>query len=279
MKKNIILVLLFCLGVQGFAQRKPKIKGNRNVTESTENLPRFTEIQLEDDIDVLIQKGSQESVTIEADDNLMDVLKFSVSDGTLYISSFYNITSKKKLNITVFYTELEALTLSNGLITMKDVITSEYLDVKASGASRLILNASADVINIQMEENSSGDFNVASDSLNLTFKDRIDAKVYATGQKNTLLMYKNASVKMEGNTAVFTAKLYGNSTLKAEEFKAVTMLLESEDSPDAKVYVMDEFKLSSKGTSKTSLYGNPKITILEFLDTSQLHKENNEEAN
>jgi len=193
----------------------------------------------------------------------------------LYISSFYKITSKKKLEITVFYTELEALDLSSGLITMKDVITSDYLDVKTSGAARLILNASADVIDIQMEENSSGDFNVASDSLNLTFKDRIDAKVYATGQNNTLFMYKNASVKMEGNTELFAAKLYGNSTLKAEEFNAKTMLLESEDSPDAKVNVVNEFELSSKGASKTSLYGNPKITILEFLDTSQLHKENN----
>jgi hypothetical protein len=275
MKKIVILVFLFCFGFQIFAQRKPKIKGNRNVIESTENLPRFTEIQLEDDIDVLIQKGSQESVTIEADDNLIDVLKFNVSDGILYISSFYNITSKKKLNITVSYTELDALSLSNGLITMKDVITSEYLNVKASGAARLILNASADVISVQMEENSSGDFNIASDSLNLTFKDRIDAKVYATGQNNTLFMYKNASVKMEGNTAFFAAKLYGNSTLKAEEFKAKSMLLASEDSPEAKVYVMDEFELSSKGASKTSLYGNPKITILEFRDTSQLHKEKN----
>jgi hypothetical protein len=222
----------------------------------------------------LIQKGPVESVTVEADNNLIDVLKFNVSDGILYISSFYNITSKKKLNITVCYTELDGLTLSNGLITMKDVITSDVINVKASGAARLILNASADVINIEMKENSSGDFNVASDSLNLTFKDRIHAKVYATGQNNTLFMYENASVNIEGNTASFTAKLYGNTTLKAEEFKAKTMLLESEDSPDAKVYVLDKFELSSKGTSKTSLYGNPKIAILEFLDTSQLHKEN-----
>jgi hypothetical protein len=275
MKKVVILVFLFCTGFQSFAQRKPKIKGNRNVIATTENLPRFSKIQLSDDINVLIEKGSVESVTIEADDNLIDVLKFNVSDGTLYISSFYKITSKKKLEITVFYTELEALDLSSGLITMKDVITSDYLDVKTSGAARLILNASADVIDIQMEENSSGDFNVASDSLNLTFKDRIDAKVYATGQNNTLFMYKNASVKMEGNTELFAAKLYGNCTLRAEEFNAKTMLLESEDSPDAKVNVVNEFELSSKGASKTSLYGNPKITILEFLDTSQLHKENN----
>ncbi|WP_036196272.1 GIN domain-containing protein [Maribacter antarcticus] len=275
-KRILSVVFVFCICLQTFAQRKPKIKGNRNVVVSTEDLARFTEIKLDDDLDISIQKGSVERVTVEADDNLIDVLKFIVSDGTLYISSFYNITSKKKLNITVFYTELTGLTLSNGLITMNDVITADYLDVKASGAARLILNASADVINVQMKENSSGDFNVASDSLNLTFKDRIDAKVYATGQNNTLFMYENASVKMEGKTALFTAKLYGNSALKAVEFKAETMLLNIEDSPEASIYVIDKFELSSKGTAKTSLYGNPKITITEFLDTSQLHKENNQ---
>jgi hypothetical protein len=274
MNKIIVVVFVCFLGVQSFAQRKPKIKGNRNVTVVTENLPAFRAISLDDDIEVMIEKASAESVTIEADDNLIDVLKFNVSNGTLFVSSFYNITSKKKLNITVYYTELDALTISNGLITMKDVITTDQFKVKTSGASRVVLNASADVIDIHMEENSSGDFNVASDSLNLIFKDRIDAKVYATGQSNSLLMYKNSSVKLEGNTELFTVKLYGNSTLKAEEFTSRVIHLYAEDSPDARVYADDEFQLSAKGSSKTSLYGNPKITMLEFLDTAQLHKEN-----
>lgn len=275
MNRIVVIVFVLCFGLQTFGQRKPKIKGNRNVVEVSEELPPFSAIVLSDDVEVMIQKGSVEGFALEADENLIDVLKFEVTDGTLYISSFYNITSKKKLNITILYTELDALTISNGLITMKDVITSDYLDVKASGASRMILNASADVINIHMEENSSGDFNVASDSLNLSFKDRIDAKVYATGKNNTLFMYKNASVKMEGNSDFFSATLYGDSKLKAQEFNGKKVVVSAEDSPNIEVYAADEFELSSKGASKTSLYGNPKITILEFLDTSQLHKENN----
>ena len=275
MNRIVVIVFVLCFGLQTFGQRKPKIKGNRNVVEVSEELPPFSAIVLSDDVEVMIQKGSVEGFALEADDNLIDVLKFEVTDGTLYISSFYNITSKKKLNITILYTALDALTINKGLITMKDVITSDYLDVKASGASRMILNASADVINIHMEENSSGDFNVASDSLNLSFKDRIDAKVYATGKNNTLFMYKNASVKMEGNSDFFSATLYGDSTLKAQEFNGKKVVVSAEDSPNIEVYAADEFELSSKGASKTSLYGNPKITILEFLDTSQLHKENN----
>lgn len=275
MKRIVLIVFVFCMGFQAFAQRKPKIKGSRNVVVVSENLPAFRAITLSDDIEVMIEKASLESITLEADDNLIDVLKFNVSDGVLNISSFYNITAKKKLNITVYYTELDALTVNNGLITMKDVITTDNFDLRTSGAARVVLNASADVITIQMEGNSSGDFNVASDSLNLIFRDRIDAKVYATGQSNSLFMYKNASVKMEGNTDFFTAKLYGNSKLNGEEFRSKTTRLFSEDSPNARVFAMDEFELSAKGASKTSLYGNPKITILEFLDTSQLHKENN----
>lgn len=275
MKRVIMVVVLICFGFQSFAQRKPKLKGNRNVVQITEELPPFTAIELSDDLEVTIQKGTSESVTIEADDNLLDVLKFDVSEGILYISSFYNITSKKKLDITVFYTVLESLNLGNGVITMKDVITTEFLDIKTYGTARLVLNASADVININMDGNSSGDFNVASDSLNLVLRDRIDAKVYATGQTNTLYMYKNASVKLEGNTDKLQAKLYGNSSLKAEEYLAKSVVLSSEDSPSAKIYVLNDLDLSSKGTSKTSLLGNPKITISEFLDTSELHKENN----
>lgn len=275
MKQVLLVVLLCCFGFQGMSQRKPKLKGNRNVVQITEDLPPFNAIELSDDLEVMIQKGTAEGLTIEADDNLLDVLKFEVMEGTLYISSFYNITSKKKLNITIFYTNLVALKLGTGVITMKDVITSELLDIQAYGSARLILNASADVININMDGNSSGDFNVASDSLNLVLRDRIDAKVYATGQNNSLYMYKNASVNMEGNTDVFKAKLYGNASLKAEEFLAKSVVLISEDSPSAKIYALDALELTSKGASKTSLYGNPKITISEFLDTSQLHKENN----
>lgn len=275
MKRVVVILVVCCFGFQSFAQRKPKLKGNRNVVEITEDLPPFSAIELSDDLEIMIQKGTSESVSIEADDNLLDVLKFDVNDDTLFISSFYNITSKKKLNITVFYTVLESLNLGKGLITMKDVITTDILDVKTYGTARLILNATAAVINIDMDGNSSADFNVASDSLNILLRDRIDAKVYATGQNHVLNMYKNASVKLEGNTDRFVAKLYGNASLKAEEFLARSVVLFTEDSPSAKIYALDTLDLSSKGASKTSLYGNPKIQISEFLDTSQLHKENN----
>ncbi len=269
----MVLLLISICTFHAYGQRKPKIKGNKNVIEVRENLEPFTAIELADDLDIVLQKSPQEGYALALDDNLVDVLKFKVTDGTLIISSFYNITSKKKLEITIYFQELSSLKLLNGKISMKDVISAERLKVTTSGTSRLELNATADIIDITMEEISSGDFNLASDSLNVILKDRIDVKLYSTGISNTLHMYENASAKLEGGCDYFTAKLYGKSTLKAAKLEAKEVFLISEDSPDAQIRALNGFKLSTKGASKTTLYGNPQITILDFLDTSQLQKE------
>jgi len=275
MKNFALLLIVAVISFQGFSQRKPKIKGNKNVIEVREDLEPFTAIELTDDLDIVLQKSSQEGYALELDDNLLEVLKFKVDDGVLKISSFYNITSKRKLDITIFFQEIRSVIMLNGKISMKDVISTDRLKVYTSGTSRLELNATADIIDITMEDISSGDFNLASDSLNVILKDRIDVKLYATGANNSLYMYENASAKVEGTSDFLMAKLYGNSSLKASDLQASDVLLITEDSPDAEIRALSNFQLSSKGGSKTKLYGDPKITISGFLDTSRLEKEKN----
>ncbi|WP_282112754.1 GIN domain-containing protein [Maribacter stanieri] len=275
MKKFTLLVVVLFISFSGFTQRKPKIKGNKNVIEVREDLAPFTAIELVDDLDIVIQKASQEGYALELDDNLLDVLKFKVDNGVLKISSFYNITSKKKLEITIFFQELRSIKMLNGKISMKDVISTDRLKVATFGTSRLELNATADIMDITMEEISSGDFNLASDSLNITLKDRIDVKLYTTGSSNNIYMYKNASAKLEGTADFLMAKMYGNSSLKAADLQSNDVLLITEDSPDIEIRALNTLQLSSKGGTRTKLYGEAKITILDFLDTSRLEKERN----
>ena len=272
MKKSVLLIVLLSTCMV-HAQRKPKIKGNKSVVEVREDLPSFNAIALNDDLEILLQKSSKEGYSITADDNLIDVLKFKVEDSTLIISSFYKITGKKKLDITINYTELKAITLRDGKINMKDVISSDELYVNTFGASRLELNATAALMYITMEGMSSGDFNLASDSLNITLKDRIDVRIYSVGDSNTINMYNNASAKMEGTTSSFQVNLFENANLKAEEIEATTVYAVLEESSTARLYAIEKLELSSKGSSKTYFYGDGKIVLLDFLDTSQLHKE------
>jgi len=271
--KNIVLfvALLFC--IQAFGQRKPKIKGNKNVVEVSEELPPFSAIELKDDLDIMLQKASSEGYSITADDNLIDVLKFEVEDSTLVISSYYKITGKKKLDITINYTYIEAVTLQDGRIEMKDIISSNQLYINTYGGSKLQLNANAPFVNINMEGNSSGDFNIDSDSLSIVLKDRIDVGIYAVSDSNTLKMTENAAAKMEGTTDTFNLNLLGNANLKAEKLEAARVTATLEESPSARINAYKDFELSSRGSSKTYFYGAAKIVLIDFLDTSQLHKE------
>ncbi|TMM58278.1 DUF2807 domain-containing protein [Maribacter algarum] len=271
--KNIVVLLSLLLCVQVFAQRKPKIKGNKNVIEVTESLPAFNAIELNDDLDINLVKANQEGYSLTIDDNLVDVLKFKVEDNTLVISSFYKITSKKKLDITVNYYDISSLKLRDGRILMKDVIETDELTIETYGSSKLQLNANTNFTNLTMEGNSSGDLSLEGDSLNITLKDRVDVSLYTTSQRNDIQMNSNASAKMEGTAYAMSVKLFDNANLKARKLDAEGVEVIAEGSPSARVYASKVFELTSRGSSKTYLSGDAEIDIIEFLDTSELHKE------
>ena len=271
--KKIVFILSLLVCSQAFAQRKPKIKGNKSVVDVTESLPAFNAIELNDDLDIDLVQANQEGYTLTIDDNLIDVLKFKVEDSTLVISSFYKITSKKKLDITINYYEISSIKLRDGRIQMKDVIETDELTIETYGSSKLQLNASTNRVNLSMEGNSSGDLNFDSDSLNIMLKDRVDVSIYSTSKRNNITMNSSASAKMEGTAYALSVTLSDNANLKARKLEAEGVEVIAEGSPSAQVYASHDFELTSRGSSKTYLSGDAKIDILEFLDTSELHKE------
>ncbi|MEO1011391.1 MAG: DUF2807 domain-containing protein [Bacteroidota bacterium] len=270
--KNVIFFLAFLFCFQAYTQRKPRIKGNRNVVEVRENLPPFNAIVLEDDLEIILQKSFEEGYALQIDENLVDVLKFEVDNYTLVISSFYKITAKKKLDIVINYKELESITQRNGKLSTADIISADKLDILTSGPARLELSADAILTQVMMEDISSAELTLTSDSLEVYLKDRIDARIYTTSEGVAVSMNKNATVRMEGTTEGLQVALIENAKLKAEKLEAVTVKANLQGSSDARVYAFKELELSSKGSSKTDLYGDPKIEILEFLDTSVLSK-------
>ena len=156
---------------------------------------------------------------------------------------------------------------------MKDVIETDELTIETYGSSKVQLNSNANQTNLLMEGNSSGDFSLESDSLHIILKDRVDVRIYSTSQRNNIQMNSNASAKMEGSAYAFSATLSDNANLRARKLDAEGVEVISEGSPNARIFASKIFELSSRGSSKTYLSGDAKIEILEFLDTSELHKE------
>lgn len=271
MKKLIIIVLLFSVTI-GLAQRKPKIKGSKTVVEINESLPSFNAVKVIDDLKIELRKSQSEGYLFTGDDNLIDVLKFEVVDSTLIISSFYKITSKRKLNIVINYKQLGLIQMADGRIDMKDIVTADKLEVVLNGSSKLALNVNAPIINITMSGTSDAEMNTDSDITTINLTEKANLRIYSIAQEVQLDMYNSANAKIEGSVTRFNLDLYGNSILKAEDFKAAAVKVNLDESADAKVFAAQTIDISSKGNGKTYLYGNPKISIIDFMDASQLIK-------
>ena len=270
--KNFILLFLALSTFAVSAQRKPKIKGNKTIVDVNEDLPFFNAIELRDDLEVLLKKTAIPGYSVSADDNLIDVLKFEVVDSTLIIRSFYKITAKKQLEITVNYNELNSISLENGKLVSGDMINAEVLNISTYGSSKLELNARASIMNITMEGNSTGDFNLQTDSLDLKLRDKTDLNLYGIISKGTIEMYDNTHTVAEGTADTLNIKLFGSSNLKAENLEAGVVHAVVEETTKARIHAYKTIELSSSGSAKTYLWGNAKLTINEFLNTSELYK-------
>lgn len=271
MKKMILLIsVLFC--GTGFSQRTPKIKGNGKITEVKEVLPSFNALELVDNLDLFLEPSSETGYSISADENLIDVLKLKVEDNTLKISSYYKITSKKKLEITIRYNDLNKITLQDGTVGSKEVISMNELNLTCLGYSKSNLQVNAAVLDITLKDNSTGDMNLKCDSLNVNLQDKADARIYSITQIANVLFQKNAKATMEGTVDTLRLQLADNAYIQAYKFEAGTIKATLEGGSRAEVNAVNDIELSSQGTAKTYLYGEGKITIDQFLDQSELIK-------
>jgi autotransporter translocation and assembly factor TamB len=274
MARKWLLLVLVCTSFGLQAQRKPKIKGNRSIIEVNKELPAFHSIQLVDDLVLTLKRTSEPGYTITADDNLIDILKFKVEDSTLIVSSFYQVTAKKKLDITIKYNQLREINLTDGTIRSDDLLRSETLIIEATGFSKVNINADAELVNIQMTENTKGSFNIRADSLHTTLGNKADVNIYYDGYRNRLEMDDAASLFLEGTTDFFSLDMMGNANLKGQNFVAKDIQAILGASSNAKLVAVEQLTLSQRGSSKCYLYGDPKITMAAFSDTSELYKRN-----
>ena len=270
--KYMILLLLSLSTAMVYAQRKPKIRGNRNVTEVSKELPGFLAVCLLDDLEVSLQRAPGPGYEIEADDNLIDILKFEVTSDTLFISSFYKVTGRKQLQIRVLYNELNAITVRAGSISVSEPVTSDLLSVRTEAGGRLQLNARVPRLLLRMQDQSSGDFNIESDSLEVVLTNSAEARIYQVNEEMELTMGDQSDALIEGTAGTMTLKMEAGSKLRAERLEADTIKASLGGTASAYLHPTGLFELSSKESPNIYLYGDAEINIVEFGDTSVLYK-------
>jgi len=90
-------------------------KGNGNILRQERKVAAFTGIDVSGAFNVTLTQGTTQSVIIEADDNLLDLIKTEVKGNTLEIDTREPIHSAKSLKIFITFTDLSSIEVSGAV--------------------------------------------------------------------------------------------------------------------------------------------------------------------
>ncbi|MFD1294348.1 head GIN domain-containing protein [Lutibacter holmesii] len=234
----ILLTFLVLITTTTFSQNK-KVKANGNIITTTRTVSDFDKIAVSGSFDVTLKKGKGKAVTIEASSNLMDIIETIVENNQLKIKfkSGWNIRTSKKINITVTYEALSAVTLSgSGSIISEDEIIANNLALKVSGSGNMKLKL---------------------------FTDNLTATISGSG-----------NLKLTGETNIVTCSLSGSGNLNASNLKAAITNAKVSGSGNVKIQASEEIYAKASGSGNIIYSGEPNIIKANSSGSGSVRKIN-----
>lgn len=224
MRKTVIILISFVLSGIAFYSCDSIIgvNGSGNVVSESRQISSFEELKVSGAFNVLLKQGSKESLEIETDDNLLELIETEVSGNQLRIGAKQNIGKSTKLNIYLTFVTLKSMNISGAVdISGEDQLRFDELTCKGSGASGLDLQITA---------------------------------------KELLLDFSGASgISLSGKASRVVMEVSSASEIHATDLEIEHLTADLSGASDADVYVTKELSVDASGASNFSYEGNPKI--------------------
>jgi hypothetical protein len=194
----VILAISSCTHAQFFRT----VEGHGNVVTKERKTDTFTGLKVSSGIDVYLKQGNNESVSVEADQNLHEYILTEVRGGILNVYSEYNIRHAERMRVYVTMKEINSVkTTSAGDVIGETPINSDRLELSASSAGDIKLEAHAKKIDIDIS--SSGDISVTGET------DMLRADLSSAGDLNAYELRAreaDVSVSSAGDADVYASE-------------------------------------------------------------------------
>ena len=274
MKKSIVFVIVLLSSLTVFAQKKPKIKGNKEVVQVSKEIPQeFNALEIDDALEVTLTQGDRNFYALNIDSNLVDILQFSVTDSILKIYTTNTISSSKKLEISLTVTELEHLILKNDAKAKGEgKFTSEKFYLSGYNSSRVDMDINAEDVTITLQRDAGGKIKVKSENTTIVMNDRTDLKAYVVADKVRVTLNNSADLDLDGDADYAAFNLKKTANLNARKMKVSSADLYTSNNSDVYVNATRTLEVYAQGKSNVYVYGNPKVEIKGLTDKSKIIK-------
>lgn len=274
MKKALLIFTLFIATNIAFGQKKDKIKGSKIVTIEKKKIENFNSLEVSDELEITLVKGTECGLEIEADDNLHEAIAIEVANNNIKISTTKDIISAKKVSIRITYTDAFTSVTSK---KESSVIALSELDLgaiefKSFDSSKLFLNAKVGNFKLQMNDKSYAEINLKSDQSSISLSKNSKLKALIASLSLTIDMYQKTNAVVEGDTEKFKLRLDNNASFTGNNLTSKEVEISTESYTTASVHATNSLKIAAVGKSEISIFGDPKIEVEKFSDNAVLQK-------
>lgn len=143
------------------------VNGNGNVTTQTRTAANsFDTVLIDGNVDVVIEQGMQQTVIVEADENLQEHIKTEVNGSELKIITDANIRDASQKKVTVVVPAVRNVTVSKAAsVITKGSLKGEDITLNVSSGGHL--KANIQTKNAKLETSSGGFIEVVGSTQNI----------------------------------------------------------------------------------------------------------------
>jgi hypothetical protein len=274
MKKYTAILLLLLSTTLTLAQKKDKIKGSKTVTVEQREIGNFEALEIEDNLEVHLERGEKTELKIEADDNLHDIISLDLRDNILRIYTTKEAVNYKKLIVRITYTKDLNLVTSKNESTINAIqeIQLGNLTFKTQDYSGLFLNVNAKNFILQADDKSKTELNLKSENTIIELSKNSSLKALVTTTDLKVDMYQKSNANIEGDATNAIIRMDNNSSLTGNKLTIKNIDVTTESYSNCSVNAVTTVIIDAANKSEIQLVGAPKIEIRKFADEAKLIK-------
>lgn len=160
-----------------------KVNGSGNVITETRSVRDFDGIDVSGVFQVEITAQKDFAVEVEADDNLIPLIKTEVRGGVLHIQTDGRLSSNSGLKIRISAPDIDDIDASGAAKVNVYAIDNEQLQIHTSGASRIDVSGQTAKLTIDVSGASKIEAgNLKAETANVDASGASNVSVFATGE-------------------------------------------------------------------------------------------------
>lgn len=253
------LIIMLLISDKAMAQWGRGVRGNGNVVKQERKVGDFSTIKLNCSVDLFISQGTTNSVTVKAEDNLLDMIETEVSGDALKIDIDGSISTSKEMVVFVTVANLHSLQINgSGDVKSENTIKGMDLDIDINGSGDVKMDL--DVKNVATGINGSGDVELSGVSGDFRLKIAGSGDFDGDNMRLNLCeitVYGSGDVRLSGSASNVELDQSASGDINLYNLEAQDLTARSNGSGDIVVSVSGIMNVKLSGSGDLTYKGNP----------------------